>query len=152
MKEFTHRFTVHAPLARVAEFHHDTRALKRLTPPPILVKFNRVEPLTEGSQADFTMWLGPVPVRWVAVHTDVNPRRGFVDTQAHGPFRAWQHRHTFVPIDANTTEVVDQVRAIPSSHPFWGPVSWFMWLTLPMLFAYRSQVTRRLVERGATEA
>lgn len=146
MKEYTHRFTVRAPLARVAEFHHDTRALKRLTPPPIFVKFNQIEPLTEGSSADFTMWLGPVPVRWVAVHSDVNPRRGFVDTQARGPFQAWQHRHTFIPIDAETTEIVDQVRAEPSSHLIWGPISWFMWLTLPILFAYRAMITRRHVE------
>jgi ligand-binding SRPBCC domain-containing protein len=28
-----------------------------------------------------------------------------------GPFRYWVHRHTFVPVDAHTTQVVDEVQA-----------------------------------------
>jgi ligand-binding SRPBCC domain-containing protein len=147
-KEFTHRFRVNASLARVAEFHQDSRVLKILTPFPIIVKFNRVEPLAEGSTADFTMWFGPLPVRWVAVHSNVDPNSGFVDAQMLGPFQSWQHRHTFIAIDTNTTEILDQVQAEPSTHPFWGPISWLMWLTLPVLFAYRALITRRNVERG----
>ena len=147
MKDYSHRFNVRAPLEAVAEFHSDSRALKQLTPPPLFVSFNQVEPLAEGSVADFTMWFGPLPIQWVATHSEVDPLRGFTDTQTIGPFEAWIHRHSFERVDDDTTAVVDRVQATPSSHPFWGIVSRFMWLTLPILFAYRFRQTRKALER-----
>ena len=92
MKAYTHRFRVLAPLAQVAEFHRDTKVLRYLTPPPLIVTFNELQPLAEGSVADFTMWFGPLPIHWVAVHSDVNPTTGFTDTQAAGPFEIWVHK------------------------------------------------------------
>ena len=58
MPRFEHCFEVNAPLEAVAEFHRDARALRRLTPPPMWAQFHRVEPLGEGSKAEFTLWLG----------------------------------------------------------------------------------------------
>ena len=146
MKTFTHRFRVNAPLERVSAFHSDSRALKMLTPPPIIVTFHHLEPLGEGSLADFTMWFGPIPTRWRAVHSAVDPQRGFTDTQESGPFAYWQHCHTFTPIDENTTLVEDTIQAQSGKHVFYGLVSRLMWLTLPLLFAYRAWRTRRAVE------
>ncbi len=65
-QSFDYQFTVPAPLAAVAAFHHDARILPRLTPPPMRVQLHRVDPLGEGALADFTLWFGPLPVRWVA--------------------------------------------------------------------------------------
>jgi ligand-binding SRPBCC domain-containing protein len=89
------------------------------------------------------MWFGPIPIRWRAVHSNVDPNRGFTDTQTAGPFADWQHRHTFTALDENTTLVEDHIQAQPG-----GLVSRVMWLTLPILFAYRAWRTRRAVERG----
>lgn len=146
MKDFINSFTVQAPLSSVAEFHSDTRALKRLTPPPVIVRFNSLEPLGEGSRADFTLWFGPLPIRWVAIHHEYNPLKGFVDVQESGPFEFWEHRHSFKPISDNCTEIIDEIKASPSQHPFWSLVGRFMWLNLPIMFAYRAWVTRRFVE------
>ena len=66
MPVFDFTFSVRAPLQAVAAFHHDTRALKRLTPPPVFVQIHSMEPLAEGSRSEFSMWFGPVPLRWVA--------------------------------------------------------------------------------------
>lgn len=147
MKQYAHRFKVQAPLEAVADFHSDSRALKQLTPPPLFVSFNKVEPLAEGSVADFTMWFGPLPIHWVATHSEVDPMQGFTDTQTSGPFEVWKHRHSFESIDENTTYIMDQVQGQPSNHLLWGLVSRFMWLTLPILFAYRSRRTRKALER-----
>jgi ligand-binding SRPBCC domain-containing protein len=147
MKRYSHSFRVQAPLGRVAEFHHDTRALKYLTPPPLIVNFNELQPLAEDSVADFTMWFGPLPIRWVAAHSDVDPNAGFTDTQVAGPFETWVHRHSFLALDENNTEVRDEIQGQPSRHPFWGLVSRIMWLNLPILFAYRAWRTRRALER-----
>jgi ligand-binding SRPBCC domain-containing protein len=138
---YEHRFTVKAPLTAVAEFHNDTSALRRLSPPPMIVQFNDVEPLAEGSVADFTMWLGPVPIRWVAVHSEVSSA-GFVDTQQKGPFKAWRHQHQFHALDEHTTEVIDTIDA-----EYGNLISRFMWLNLPVLFAYRGWRTRQTLEK-----
>jgi ligand-binding SRPBCC domain-containing protein len=140
--KYRHRFTVNAPLSAVAEFHKDTRALRDLTPPPMSVRFNNVEPLADGSVADFTLGVGPMSVRWVAVHSEVSAENGFVDTQQSGPFRSWRHHHQFRAIDEGTTEVVDEIEAEVGS-----ALSRFMWFNLPVLFAYRARQTKRKLER-----
>ena len=147
MRHYSHRFQVLAPLESVAEFHRDSRAFKHLTPPPLFVSFNTVEPLAEGSVADFIMWLGPLPIHWVATHSEVDPMQGFTDSQTIGPFDVWVHRHSFESIDGNTTTVIDQIQAKPRDHLFGGIVSRFMWLTLPLLFAYRARQTGRALKR-----
>lgn len=147
MKRFTHRFQVRASLEQVAQFHRETETLKLLTPPPIFVQFHRVEPFGEGSVADFTLWMGPLPVRWQAVHSAVHPTRGFTDTQARGPFLHWQHRHTFEPLDSDTTLVVDEVQVIFGKGLLAGLVSRLMWFGLPLLFTYRAWRTRRAIAR-----
>ena len=146
MRHFWHEFQVNAPIQRVAEFHSSTEALKLLTPPPLFVKFNQVEPMGEGSWADFTLWLGPIPIHWIANHTDVHPTDGFTDIQVEGPFQTWIHRHTFTQMTTDMTKIIDEIEGQPSDHLFSGIVSRFMWLTLPILFSYRAQQTRRAVE------
>ena len=147
MRSFQHEFSVNASLERVVEFHNSTHALKQLTPPPMFVQFNQIEPLAEGSRSDFTLWLGPIPIHWVAIHTNVNPLTGFTDTQAEGPFRTWIHKHEFEKKAQGTTRIIDHVQGEPSNHPFWGIISRLMWLTLPILFYYRALQTRKAVER-----
>ena len=146
MKRYEHRTRLQAPLSAVARFHSDSRALKLLTPPPVFVQIHRAEPLGEGSQTEFTMWMGPLPVRWLAVHCAVDPLRGFTDSQERGPFTVWVHRHSFEPLGDDGCEIVDRIEAEPGKHPFWGLVSWFMWLNLPFMFAYRGWVLRRKLE------
>jgi ligand-binding SRPBCC domain-containing protein len=147
MRIFEREFVVAAPLNKVAEFHRDARALRTLTPPPVFVQYHMVQPMREGSVADFTMWLGPIPVRWVAVHRDVDPEKGFTDAMMRGPFEAWVHQHRFEIIDANQTRIIDTVQALPGAHPFWGLISKLMWNNLPFLFAYRSWRTRRILQK-----
>lgn len=146
MRHYHHEFQVNAPVERVAGFHRSTEALKSLVPPPLFVSFNYIEPMGEGSRSDFTLWFGPIPVRWVAVHSQVNPVEGFTDTQVEGPFQTWVHNHTFEKISHNSTKIKDTIEGQPSNHPFWGLVSRFMWYTLPILFSYRARQTRKAVE------
>jgi len=145
MKIYTHRTRIKATIEQVEEFHRDSRALSRLSPPLMFVRFNKVEPLGEASIVDFVMWLGPLPIHWVAVHSGVSPS-GFTDTQKVGPFKFWKHTHHFVAIEENLSEVVDEIYAELGDHPFWGVVSRVMWINLPILFAYRGWITRRSLE------
>jgi ligand-binding SRPBCC domain-containing protein len=146
--KFQRTFRVQAPLARVADFHRQAASLKAITPPLIPMQLHRApEQMADGDEMEFAMWLGPLPVRWLARVEDVSDE-GFLDRQLRGPFAQWAHRHTFVRVDEGTTEVIDEVKARLKPHLLWGPVGLAMWLGLPLLFAFRGWQTRRLLERG----
>ncbi len=108
MAVFDYSFTVNAPLVAVSAFHHDTSALKILTPPPTFVQLHDVQPLAEGSVSKFTVWAGPLPIHWTAVHSNVS-ESGFTDTQAEGVMKRWEHTHRYVPLSVGKTRVVEHI-------------------------------------------
>ena len=143
---FRHRFTVQAPQAAVAAFHQGSQSMGAITPPPVIVQVHAApEHLAEGDVMDFTLWLGPLPIHWVARIAETTPI-SFVDRQLQGPFAAWEHLHTYVGQPDGSTVVVDQVTANLRMHPYWFFVGLGMWVTLPMLFAFRGWKTRRILE------
>ncbi len=142
---YQHRFRVQAPVEVVAAFHGRSAAMAIITPPPLVTQVHRApEHVAGGDSMEFTLWMGPLPMRWVAGFEDVTAT-GFVDRMARGPVRRWQHRHSFVAIDEQTTDVVDEVEIELRVHPLWRPVGLGMALNLPLLFAYRGWQTRRLL-------
>ena len=146
---YQHSFHVHAPLADVRQFHRLSASMGAITPPPVIVRVHQAPTVLEdGDEMDFTMWLGPLPVRWLARIEEVT-ESSFVDRMIQGPFSSWRHRHSFVTLDAQHTEVHDRVEATLSPHPFWNLVGRMMWLNLPVLFAYRGYKTRRLLEHSS---
>ena len=146
MPTFEFKFHVNANVRLVRDFHQDTSVLKTLTPPPLIAQIHSFEPLGEGSEARFTLWFGPFPLHWLVIHSNVT-ESGFTDTQVVGPFQQWIHRHSFEAIDEHTIEIVDKIQAQVSTHPFWRIISQFMWLNLPVLFAYRAWRTKRALEK-----
>lgn len=146
--KYQHQFSVVAPLARVAEFHRQAASMPMITPPPIVVRVHQAPPVLNSNDImRFTLWLGPLPVRWVARMENISPT-GFVDRQLRGPFRQWVHQHRFEAIDANTTAVIDEIAFDFRPHPVWGPIGWSMALGLPILFAYRAWRTRQLLTQA----
>jgi ligand-binding SRPBCC domain-containing protein len=144
--KYQYRFEVNAPLAAVADFHAKSVSMGAITPPPVVVRVHRAPSrLDEGDEMDFTMWFGPLSVRWLARIEDVSPT-GFTDRQLHGPFRHWVHRHTFTPVDETTTAVVDEIELELRSNLWWKLVGLGMWLSLPLLFAYRAWKTKRFIQ------
>lgn len=147
MPVFDYAFTVAAPLAAVAEFHRDTSALKILTPPPTIVQLHAIEPLGEGSVSTFTLWVGPLPLRWKAVHRNVSDR-GFTDVQAVGPAAKWEHTHTFVPLTPETTQIREHIE-YEHKPGAWGLVTRVLFSrpSLWFMFGYRAWITRRRLAR-----
>jgi ligand-binding SRPBCC domain-containing protein len=145
--KYTHRFQVKAPLSSVAAFHHQQSNMGAITPPPIRAELHRVPADGAGGEMAFTLWLGPLPVHWMASIEDIS-QAGFTDRQLSGPFSEWVHRHSFIRLDDHTTEVVDQISLKLKPRPVWGLVGLAFTLGLPALFAYRAWKTRRLLEKG----
>lgn len=143
MPVFDYSFEVRAPLEAVQAFHASTSALRRLTPPPLIVQLHSIEPLSEGSTSKFTLWMGPFPIRWTAVHRGVSDN-GFTDVQTEGPARKWEHTHTFTEVGASLTRIDEHVEFEHGS----GLVGWFTRFmfahaNLWILFTYRKLATRR---------
>lgn len=142
MITFNYSFTVNAPLSAVSSFHQDTRILKKLMPPPLFVQLHRFDPLGENSVAEFTIWFGPIPVRWTAIHNQVS-KNGFTDTQLQGPLKLWQHTHQFTAVSYTTTQVSEHIqyehppgwRGLITRLLFGKPGLW-------VLFTYRQLITR----------
>lgn len=148
MPTFDFSFAVNAPLSAVQAFHSDTSALKRLTPPPTIVQLHSIEPLAEGSVSKFTLWVGPLPLRWTALHRNVSPR-GFTDVQASGPAARWEHTHTFTPLDAATTRIDEHIE-FEHKPGFWGVVTRLLFSrpNLLLMFTYRKFATRWHLRRA----
>ncbi|MEO1591803.1 MAG: SRPBCC family protein, partial [Cyanobacteria bacterium J06632_22] len=103
--------------------------------------------LGPGAITEFRLWLGPLPVTWLANHTDeYEPGRLFTDIQVSGPLEAWTHRHRFIP-QGQRTQLVDDITftlpAAPLSEPLIGP---FVNQRLEDMFRYRHQQTKTYCE------
>lgn len=142
MPIFDYSFTVSAPLQAVRDFHHDTSALKRLTPPPTIVQLHSIEPLGEGSVSRFTLWVGPLPLRWTAVHRNVSPA-GFTDIQAEGPAAKWEHTHTFTAVSPTVTRIDEHIE-YEHKRGLWGLVTRLLFSkpNLYFMFTFRKLATR----------
>ena len=145
MPTFSYAFTVDATAEIVRDFHHDPSVLKTLTPPPLIAQIHSFEPLAEGSQARFTLWFGPFPIHWMAIHSDVTDS-GFTDIQIRGPLKVWQHQHTFTAVDDSQTLVSERIyyeykKGMPGllSRLFFSPPA------LYLLFTGRKLITRNRI-------
>ncbi len=146
LPSFTASFDVRAPLAAVAAFHEGPDALARLQPPLSRTRFERVDSLGDGSVTEFTMGLGPLRLRWRAVHRDVRPGTGFTDVQECGPMARWVHRHEYRSDGPRRTRVIDRIWIRHRRGPR-GLMTRLLFhrLVLRALFLYRSWATRRAV-------
>lgn len=151
MPTFDYRFTVDAPVNVVSAFHFEPGILKTLTPPLMIMQVHRFDPLADGSIGEFTMWMGPIPVRWKAEHSNVSPT-GFTDTQVAGPMKNWVHTHRFNAVDETTTEVHEHIEFEHHRglRGIWSRLL-FPHIGLIVLFTIRRWITRREVRRRLTE-
>ena len=140
---FEHQFSVRASVVDVAEFHYSPAAFRTLVPPGMLCQTHRLDPLADDSVNEFTMWMGPVPVYWKAVHSGVSDD-GFTDTQTDGPMQQWVHQHRFEALSQVETLVVDRIEyEHESGLRGWKTRLLFCRPALNVLFAWRAWATRR---------
>jgi ligand-binding SRPBCC domain-containing protein len=147
---FVKESRLEAPTQQVFAFHESPGALQRLTPP-----WERVEvesggdSIQVGARVVLKTSLGPIPLRWVAEHTEYDPPSLFADRQVSGPFARWYHRHRFLDDGQGGTILRDEV---DYDVPF-GALGrilggGFVLSKLQKMFDYRHEVTKRIVEAG----
>lgn len=149
---FVKESRIAATPSAVFAFHESRGALERLSPPWESVELvEGGDSLRPGSRVVLKVRLGPIPLHWVAEHTEYEPGRLFADRQVSGPFTHWYHRHLFLDDEAGGTILRDEVDYTP-------PLGWlgrcfgkkFVEARLNRMFDYRHDVTRRSVEKGTS--
>ena len=125
------------PLPEVFAFFADAGNLDTLTPgwlrfeiltPPV--------PMRGGALIDYRLRLRGLPIRWQSEITEWSPPHRFVDEQRRGPYRLWQHTHTFAAVEGGTV-VGDLVRSRVIGGALANAV--FVKRDLFKIFAYRQQ-------------
>jgi len=109
------RYLARSPMPASAralfDWHTRPGAFERLAPP-----FDRVEVVERsggievGGRATLRVYLGPVPRKWVAVHTAFDDGVSFVDRQESGPFALFEQIHRMVPDGPDRSILEDEVR------------------------------------------
>lgn len=85
-------------------FFADAFNLEAITPPWLRFRIltPRPIPMGEGTSIEYRLALHRLPFRWRTRIERWEPVRRFVDTQVEGPFRHWEHTHTFEELPAGT--------------------------------------------------
>jgi ligand-binding SRPBCC domain-containing protein len=138
---------ISAPVEKVFAFHEREDIFDLLTPPWQKVKLvSRHGGLQTGARVVFQAFLGPIPITWVAVHTEYERNRLFVDEQERGPFAYWKHRHEFLP-QGPTSILADRIEFRLKGGPLADLLlGWAAKLQLQLMFRHRHAVTKRLCE------
>jgi ligand-binding SRPBCC domain-containing protein len=147
MLYFTHSSIINAPVEVVWKFHERQDILQLLTPPwqPVQV-LRREGGLDEGAITEFKLFLGPLPLTWLARHTDFEQYRLFTDVQISGPFESWVHRHEFTAEDGKTRLTDNISYSMPGGDGVEFVSGWLIQLQLEAMFRYRHFITKRECE------
>ncbi len=129
-------------------WHACRGAFERLSPPwQDIDVIERDGTIRDGDVLVMRMRVGPVGIKWVAEHFDYEDGRQFGDRQLKGPFRFWEHRHRFEPIDERSCRLTDDI----SYRPPLGRLGALFGgrharKQLQRVFAYRHDRTRKDLE------
>ncbi|MBI5929008.1 MAG: SRPBCC family protein [Chloroflexi bacterium] len=137
-----YRTFIPATVEAVWAFHEHPKAFKRLTPPPVFIQVlhNTLTSLKNG-EVEFNMWIGPVPIRWVARHEPGPIETSFIDRQLKGPLATWEHQHILQRVDGGVMLIDHITLAHKPGWRGWLSRLFFDGLPLRLLFFYRHRRT-----------
>ena len=147
MLQFNYSSVINAPVEVVWKFHERSDILQLLTPPWQPVEIIRREGgLEVGAITEFKLFLGLLPITWLAKHTEYEKYHLFTDEQVSGPFESWTHCHKFAE-ENGKTRLTDEISfSILGGEPVEFMAGWLIQAQLESMFRYRHQVTKRECE------
>lgn len=102
---------VERPRAEVFAFFADAGNLERITPGFLRFRIATPQPITiaPGTLIDYRLSLFGIPFGWRTRIERFEPPTSFVDTSLKGPYRVWNHTHTFSDDASGGTRMTDRV-------------------------------------------
>ncbi|HVP60286.1 MAG TPA: TIGR01777 family oxidoreductase [Myxococcaceae bacterium] len=149
-QRYVARSPMPVPARELFDWHGRPGAFERLNPP-----FDRAEVLersgglTPGARTVLRVHVGPVPRKWVAVHTALEDGRSFTDRQESGPFALWEHVHRMLSDGDGRSILEDEVRYALPLGPLGRLGAGTAQQKLESLFAYRHALTAADLARHA---
>jgi NADH dehydrogenase len=153
----THRLTatqfIPRPLPEVFDFFASPDNLGRITPPGMRFEFLTDDrTMRSGLEIDYRLrpLLG-IPVSWRTRIDAYDPPNRFEDVQLRGPYRRWEHRHSFQAVDGGTL-MTDEVEYELPLGPL-GDIADRLVVRseLERIFGYRSAVLATALRAPASE-
>jgi len=137
------------PIEEVFAFFAEPRNLARITPSTMSFEFLSDDfEMREGLEIEYRLkpLLG-VPVGWRTRITSYEPPLSFTDIQLAGPYKRWDHQHTFESVPGGTL-VRDKVEY---EMPL-GPLgnfghAWLVRTELTKIFRHRARVIEHIFEK-----
>lgn len=106
MRVYTHSSELSLPWSQeeVFAFFADVANLGLITPPWLHFRMVTSQPVTlrPGALIDYRLRVHGIPLRWRTEIKVWEPPCRFVDRQLRGPYRLWEHEHTFEEVDGGT--------------------------------------------------
>lgn len=130
------------------DFFSSAKNLSRITPPEMQFKIiNEIEDDAIYNDMEIDYIVRPIlgiPLKWKTVITNVNKPHQFADMQKKGPYKKWEHTHTFVEKDNGVlmTDVVNY--ALPFG--ILGRFAHFLFVRkkLNQIFEFRKEILDEL--------
>lgn len=85
-------------------FFAEAENLEKLTPPWLNFQILTPVPIEmrQGTLIDYRIGIRGIPLRWRTEICEWQPPGRFVDRQLRGPYRHWEHEHTFCAKEGGT--------------------------------------------------
>jgi uncharacterized protein len=114
-----------------------------LTPPDMSFDIQSELPdeMIAGTQIDYRIRLGSLPMNWTTRIEEFKAGTGFVDSQIRGPYRSWWHEHRFQAMGERTAMDDRVLYSLPMG-PFGRMGGGLIRRKLMDIFRYRSQAIR----------
>ena len=142
----THRLVatqfVSRPRPDVFDFFSLPDNLARITPPGMRFEFlTEDRAMRPGLEIDYRLRpLFGIPLSWRTRIDEYDPPHSFTDVQLRGPYRRWEHRHTFEVADGGTL-MTDEIEYELPLGPLGDLLNRLMVRAeLAQIFAYRAAV------------
>ena len=140
------------PIDEVFAFFAEPRNLARITPEEMQFEFLTDDfDMREGLRIGYRLRPLPgIPARWRTNITEFDRPNHFTDVQEAGPYKRWEHRHTFRAA-AGGTIVDDEIEYELPLGPL-GEIAhrWLVRNELRRIFRHRSRILARIFDQPRT--
>ena len=130
--------------SEVFEFFADAGNLEAITPPWVNFHIVTERPINmkAGALIDYRLKLHHIPIRWRTEISAWEPPFRFVDRQLRGPYRTWEHLHTFEEVEGGTAVADEVTYCVPGGKLI---NRFFVEPDLRKIFTYRQQQLHKML-------